>query len=264
MDRVRPAAVDGMFYPSSAGELAAMLDALLDEVPPVAESAPPVALIAPHAGYAYSGAVAATAYARLRPWRAVITRVVVVGPAHRVPVRGLALSSATGFRTPLGIVPVDQDTNTVLLEHEGVYVDDHAHAPEHSIEVHLPFLQRVLADGWRLVPVIAGSAAATMVADALEPIWDAPGTLVVISTDLSHYLDDTTARRLDRSTAAAIMARAWEAIGSEGACGIVPVRGALELARRHDEHIDLLDLRTSADTAGSRDRVVGYGSFLVR
>ncbi len=265
MRRVRPAAVAGMFYPGSAHELERMVDRLLDTATtaPSGER-PPVALIAPHAGYIYSGPTAATAYVRLRPWREVVRRVVAVGPAHHVPVRGLALSSADGFATPLGIVPIDRDTCELLAERTWVTVDDQAHAPEHSVEVQVPFLQRVLAPGWTFVPIVAGAASAAAVADALEPVWGVPGTLVVISSDLSHYLDLATARQRDRTTADAIQRAAWEELRSDQACGFVPVRGALELARRHGQRVELLDLRTSGDTAGPRDRVVGYGSFEIR
>ncbi len=282
MNTVRRPAVSGLFYPGDPAELAATIDDMLRAVPATDETAPPLALIAPHAGYLYSGPVAATAYARLRGWADAVTRVVVVGPAHRVPVSGLALSSATGFATPLGVIPLDGCAATTLLERPGVYIDDRAHAPEHSIEVHLPFLQRVLGEGWTLVPVIAGAGAGpagagptgpagapgpettALLADALDTLWGTAGTLFVISTDLSHYHDALTARRLDRATAHTIVAGEWERLDSDDACGAVPVRCALELARRHDAHVKLLDLRTSGDTAGPPDRVVGYGSFVVR
>jgi AmmeMemoRadiSam system protein B len=265
MSTVRRAAVDGLFYPSDHDALAGLVDHLLAGVAATPTAAtPPVALIAPHAGYVYSGPVAATAYAGLAPWRDEIRRVVVVGPAHRVAVRGLALSSADAFATPLGTVDLDHAACMTLLDHPCVRVDDAAHAPEHSIEVQIPFLQRVLGDGWLLVPVLAGSAPAGVVADALAPLWGTAGTLVVVSTDLSHYYDLATARQLDQATAATIVAAAWEQLGVDDACGAVPVRGALELVRRRGQHVDLLDLRTSADTAGPPDRVVGYGSFVVR
>jgi AmmeMemoRadiSam system protein B len=188
----------------------------------------------------------------------------VAGPAHRVPVRGLALSSADGFATPLGVVPVDRAANLMLLDRPGVYLDDRAHAQEHSIEVHVPFLQRSLGDGWSLVPIVAGNASAAMVAEALDQLWGEPGTLIVISSDLSHYHDASTARQLDADTATAIVAAEWETLDGDDACGVVPLCGALVLARDHGEHIELLDLRNSGDTAGPSDRVVGYGSFLVR
>ncbi len=261
---VRLPAVAGTFYPADPDELARTVDALLAEVPDHTEERRPVALIVPHAGYVYSGPVAAAAYARLRPWRDAIGRVVVVGPAHRVPVRGLALSSADAFATPLGPVHVDHEGVASMLTRPGTAIHDDAHAPEHSVEVHLPFLQRVLGDGWSLLPVVAGFASAATVADALADVWAAPGTLVVISTDLSHYHDQETATRLDRATAASIVAAAWERLDGARACGAVPLSGALDLVRRRHERIELLRLQTSADTIGPPDRVVGYGSFVVR
>ena len=263
MTTIRHAAVAGSFYPARPDELRALVDRLLDAAPHECDDTPPVALIAPHAGYVYSGPVAATAYARLLPWRHSITRVVVIGPAHRVPVHGLALSSAEAFATPLGLVHVDHLANGLLARQPGVHVDDRAHEQEHSVEVHLPFLQRVLGSNWSLVPVVAGAASVTEVADALDTVWAADGTLVVISSDLSHFHDAHTARRLDAATAADIVAGRWEHLAGEQACGAVPVRGALELARRHDETVRLLDLRNSGDTAGPDSRVVGYGSFVV-
>jgi AmmeMemoRadiSam system protein B len=268
---VRPTAVAGFFYPDQPERLAAMVDSMLDAAGQP-DGAPtdtpddelPVALIAPHAGYVYSGPVAASAYARLRRWRADVRRVVVIGPPHRVPVHGLALSSADEWETPLGRIPVDTAACEQLLAKPGVRVDDHAHAAEHSLEVHLPFLQRVLDPGWTLVPVIAGGPAATALADALEPVWAAPNTVVVVSTDLSHYHPQWVARPLDRATAELIVDRQWERLDGDRACGASGVRAALELARRHHEHVELVDLRDSGDTAGPLDRVVGYGSFLVR
>jgi AmmeMemoRadiSam system protein B len=269
MTRIRRAAVAGYFYPDDLVELAAMIDAMLAAVHPLPEKeaqddAPPVALIAPHAGYVYSGPVAATAYARLAPWRDVIHRVVVVGPPHHVPVAGLALSSADWFATPLGVIPADTAARDLLAAQQGVYIDDRAHAEEHSVEVHLPFLQRVLGDEWSLVAGLAGDASATAIADALAPLWGAPNTLVVISTDLSHYHRQETARRLDAATADAIRAARWEGLQGGDACGAIGVCGALELVRRNEEHVELLDLRNSGDTAGTSDRVVGYGSFAIR
>lgn len=266
MSGVRPAAVAGLFYPGDRADLAATVDDLLADARAAAAAAdmPPTALIAPHAGYIYSGPTVAYAYVRLEPWRETIRRVVVVGPAHRVPVRGLALSSASAFATPLGEVALDQETTALLAAGGSAAVNDRAHAEEHSVEVHLPFLQRVLAPGWALIPVVAGSATAAEVANALEPVWGAPGTLVVISSDLSHYLDLARARQIDAVTAEVIQRRAWEELSADQACGAVPVRGVLELARRHGNEVRLLDLRTSGDTAGDPYRVVGYGSFEIR
>ncbi len=263
--RIRPAAVAGMFYPGDPDVLTRLVDDLLSAVEDEGHGvAMPVALIVPHAGYVYSGPVAATAYATIAPWRDRFERVVVVGPPHRSPVHGLGVSSAEGFETPLGVVPVDLAGRHALLANPLVAFDDRAHRSEHSIEVHLPFLQRVLGDGWSLIPILAGDAGADAVADALDGLWGAPGTLVVVSTDLSHYHHQRTAQRLDQRTATAIVARRWEDLGVEDACGAVPVRGALELARRHGNDVQLVDLRTSADTSGPVDRVVGYGSFVVR
>lgn len=264
MNAVRRSAVAGSFYPDDPLELAQMIDGFLQAVPPSSEAAPPVALVVPHAGYVYSGPVAAAAYARLVPWRAWIRRVMVVGPAHRLPVRGLALSSASGFATPLGVVPVDTDAVAALLSRPSVYIDDLAHGPEHCIEVHLPFLQRALGSDWSLVPALAADIAAESLADVLSLVWGAPDTLVIVSTDLSHYHPIDVARTLDQRTAAAIVTRSWEEIGREHACGAVPLRAALELARRGRHHVEALDVRTSGDTAGTPDRVVGYGSFVVR
>ncbi len=268
MSHVRPPAVAGMFYPRDPAELAATVDALIAAVDRGVEAdtrpGGPVALVVPHAGYRYSGRTAAVAYARLRPWAEEVRHVVVVGPAHRVALRGLGLSSADGFATPLGVVPVDRATCDALLARRGVAYNDHTHQLEHSVEVQLPFLQRVLGDTWSLVPVVAGTIDASQVADALADLWGAPQTLFVISTDLSHYHDLATTRRLDRATAATIVAASWETLGSDDACGAVPVRGALELARRNGEHVRLLELSTSADGGGPTDHVVGYGSFVVR
>lgn len=264
MTRVRHPAVAGTFYPADPRALRVMVDRFLDAAPAVDEATPPVAVIAPHAGYVYSGPTAGRAYARLRPWVGQIDRVVVVGPAHRVPVHGLGLSTAEAFDTPLGRIRVDRNACDALAFHAGVTWSDDTHRYEHSLEVQLPFLQRTLGDEWLLVPVVAGGGTAPLIADAFEHLWGAPRTLFVVSTDLSHYHDVTTARRLDRATAATIVAGSWEELDDLDACGAIPVRAALELARRHDEHVELVQLSTSADTIGPDDRVVGYGSFVVR
>lgn len=269
MTTVRPAAVAGFFYPDDPDQLMTMVDSMLAlaQAPadaPANDDELPVALIVPHAGYVYSGPVAASAYVHLRRWRDDVRRVMVIGPPHRVPVHGLALSGADEWVTPLGRIPVDRPACEQLLNTPGVCVDDHAHAAEHSIEVHLPFLQRVLDPGWTLVPVLAGGPAAGSLADALESVWAAPGTVAVVSTDLSHYHPQWQARSLDRATAELIVNREWEHLDGDRACGASGVRAALELARRHHEHVELVDLRDSGDTSGPMDRVVGYGSFLVR
>jgi AmmeMemoRadiSam system protein B len=258
--------VAGFFYPAEARRLAAEVDGYIAaglhtgdgrvEASPV-----PKVLIAPHAGYRYSGPVAGAGYARLDPARASITRVVLVGPAHHLRVEGLAVSGAGYFATPLGLVPVDASLRDLALGCPGVVLDDAAHAPEHSLEVHLPFLQRSL-DSFSLLPLVAGRATPRQVADVLEAVWGGSETLIVVSTDLSHYHDYSTAQGLDRRTADAIVHCAVEAIGPYDACGAVPVRGVLEAARRQHLHVELVDLRTSGDTAGPKDRVVGYGAFI--
>jgi hypothetical protein len=257
--RARPPAVSGTFYPSDATALAAQVDKFVAARP--YDATPPKAIVVPHAGYVYSGPIAGTGYAAIEPLAGVIERVVVLGPAHRVPVDGLAVSSADAFVTPLGAVPIDSDAREIALACPGVSVDDMAHAPEHSIEVHLPFLQRVLGPGFRVLPVVVGRAEADIVAAFLDALWGGPETLFVVSTDLSHYEDQRSARRHDERTAAAILNGAIEAIGAYDACGAAPLRGLLRAAAKHELDVTLLDLRNSGDTAGPLDRVVGYGAF---
>jgi hypothetical protein len=258
--RLRQPAVAGTFYPDDPTTLADQIDALLDAAP-AATTAPPKALVLPHAGYMYSGPIAATGYATLRGLREPVRRVVLLGPAHRVPVRGLATSSADAWVTPLGEVPIDVDARAAACEVPGVTVDDAAHAPEHSLEVHLPFLQRVLGDGFTLVPFVVGRAEPDGVAALLDRLWGGPETLIVASSDLSHYLDHATASVRDRHTASVIVdGRAGE-LAPEDACGAYPVRGLLVAGARHGLRPVLLDLRNSGDTTGPHDRVVGYGAF---
>lgn len=264
-DHVRPAAVAGLFYPSSPAELRAVVDRLLAAVHRPTGPSPgqvPLAIVVPHAGYVYSGPIAAAAYAALVPVAAQVERAVLIGPAHRVPVTGLVLSSADAFATPLGLVAVDRDLRAELAGHEAVHVDDRAHAAEHSLEVQLPFLQRAVGDV-PIVALVAGRASAGTVADVLRPVWGRPGTVVVVSTDLSHYLDDATARRVDAATAHAVVAADPDGISADGACGAVPLRGVLTLARASGATVRQLAVGTSADTAGDPERVVGYGAFVV-
>ena len=259
----RPPAVAGLFYPADPGELRAMVEAYLAEAAArLPEDTPvPKAVIAPHAGYIYSGPVAATAYAALAPARGRIRRVVLLGPSHRVPFRGIAAPGAAWFETPFGRVPVDREAIAEILELPQVQVLDAAHAQEHSLEVHLPFLQAVLGD-FVLVALVVGDATPQEVAEVIERLWDGPETLIVVSSDLSHYLDYDTARRIDAVTARAIENLQPEAIGYEQACGRIPVNGLLWAARRHGLHAHTMDLRNSGDTAGPRDQVVGYGAWL--
>jgi AmmeMemoRadiSam system protein B len=255
--RRRPPAVAGTFYPADPDVLAARVDGL---VPGDSTGRTPKALIVPHAGYDYSGPVAGLGYATLGAAREQIDRVVLLGPAHRVRVRGLATTSADEWVTPLGAVSIDDEARDAVLALSDVGVDDRAHAAEHSLEVHLPFLQRTVGR-FSLLPLVVGHADAETVASVLDAVWGGPETLIVVSTDLSHYEDHATASVLDRRTADAIAAGRPEAIRPEDACGAYPVRGLLVAARQRRLQIRLLDLRNSGDTAGPRDRVVGYGAF---
>jgi len=264
MPSVREAAVAGQFYPGNTAELDAQVRRYLAVAErSLGENSSPVpkAIIAPHAGYIYSGPIAASAYARLKSAHAVITRVVLLGPCHRVPVRGLALSGADYFRTPLGDVPVDKDAAAAILDLPQVEVFDAAHALEHSLEVHLPFLQVVL-DDFAVVPLVVGDANPQQVAQVLDALWGGPETVIVVSSDLSHYLDYDAARRIDATTCRAIETLNPAAISRDGACGRYPVGGLLETAKRRGLQVTTLDLRNSGDTAGSKDHVVGYGSWM--
>ncbi|MDT8384973.1 MAG: AmmeMemoRadiSam system protein B [Gammaproteobacteria bacterium] len=259
---IRPPAVAGMFYPADRQQLHDDVTDYLASAVATRPNAPvPKAIIAPHAGYVYSGPVAASAYARLLPARDRIHRVILLGPSHRVPFRGLASSSADAFTTPLGQIRLDRAAIDSLADLPQVQRLDAAHAQEHSLEVHLPFLQEVL-DDFQLVPLVVGDASPAEVAAVLERLWGGPETLIVISSDLSHYHDYTTARRLDRHTSNAIEGLRAEAVHSEDACGCVPVAGLLYLAREHGLQASTIDLRNSGDTAGPRDRVVGYGAYV--
>ncbi len=257
---IRPPAVAGLFYPAAAPELAQVVNALLATAAPDARGKPvPKAIIAPHAGYIYSGAIAASVYARLAPARDTLRRVVLLGPVHRVPVRGLALPGATVLTTPLGDIAVDTDAVAMLSALPQVTVSAAAHALEHSLEVHLPFLQRVLKT-FSLVPLAVGDASAGEVADVLDRVWGGAETLIVVSSDLSHYLGYADAQAVDRATAQAILDLRVD-ISHEQACGGTPVNGLTLAARRRSLTPELLDLRNSGDTAGDRNRVVGYGAF---
>ena len=257
---VRRPAVAGAFYPADRATLSRDLSEMLEQTgEDVPAPAFPKIVIVPHAGYIYSGPVAASAYDRLRPARGIATRVVLLGPAHRVPVRGLALPGAAAFDTPLGRIPVDAVAAASIREFSQVVESAQAHAQEHSLEVQLPFLQRVLGD-FTLLPLVVGEATAEEVAQVLERLWGGQETIIVISSDLSHYLPYEDARHIDSGTARAIVG--FDAgISHEQACGATPIAGALLVARRHGLTPRLLDLRNSGDTAGGKGQVVGYASF---
>ena len=254
--RTRSAAAAGAFYPADAGELRRAVDGLLAAAPARAgaEAGAPAAVVAPHAGYVYSGATAAAALALL-PRRA---RVALLGPSHVVPLDGCAVSGADGWETPLGVVPVAPDLRDAAVA-AGAVVDDRPHARDHALEVELPFLQRVCVEGLEILPVAVGRSSAGEAAALVAALADA--ATVVVSTDLSHYLDDASARRVDRATAEAVLARDAGAIGLEDACGVFALRGLVEHARRAGWQARLLDLRTSADATGDGRSVVGYGAF---
>ena len=261
MQLTRQPAVAGTFYPGAPAALQEVVDRFLQEADETRPATPvPKAIVAPHAGYVYSGPIAASAYAALRAGRGVIRRVILLGPSHRVPVRGLATTRADVFLTPLGSVPIDRAGRDLALSLPQVHASDEAHAYEHSLEVHLPFLQRVLGT-FSLVPFSVGDASAEEVAAVLEALWGGPETLIVVSSDLSHYYDYETARRLDAATTRAIEALDPAGLDRESACGRVPVRGLLLCARHHGLEVRTLDVRNSGDTAGPRDRVVGYGAW---
>lgn len=256
----RDPAVAGMFYPGNRSELARSLAEMLGTAASSAPERPvPKAIIAPHAGYIYSGPIAASVYTLLAPARKTIRRVVLLGPTHRVAVRGLALPGVAAFATPLGVVPIDAEAVAALRALPQVGVSDRAHALEHSLEVHVPFLQTVL-ERFTLVPLAVGHADAAAVAEVIDLLWGGPETLIVVSSDLSHYLPYADAQAVDRATAKAILGLALD-ISHEQACGATPVTGLAYSARARGLKPELIDLRNSGDTAGDRQRVVGYGAF---
>jgi len=263
MNSTRLPAVAGTFYPGQAAELAREVASMLAEVKPKEkENFPaPKAIIAPHAGYIYSGAIAASVYARLKPLhgRSPIRRVVLLGPVHRVPVRGLALPGAESFTTPLGVIPIDKAAIQAISHLPQVVESAPAHALEHSLEVHLPFLQTVL-DDFTLLPLAVGDASPEQVAEVLELLWGGDETLIVVSSDLSHYLPYAAARTTDAQTVQAILDRRTD-LNHQQACGATPLNGLLLAAQRHGLTPKLLDLRNSGDTAGDKSRVVGYAAF---
>ena len=252
--------MSGSFYPGERAALTRLVDALLSEASARAGDGPlPKALVVPHAGYLYSGPVAAHAYARLRKHGETVERVVLLGPAHRVAVRGLALPAARRFATPLGTVDVDLEAAAASMRLPQVGASAAAHAREHSIEVQLPFLQRTLKS-FRVLPFAVGDATPPEVAEVIELLWGGAETLFVISTDLSHYLPYDLASATDRRTVAAILALDGVPIGDSEACGSTPLRGLMQAARAHGLSPQLLDLRNSGDTAGDRREVVGYAA----
>jgi MEMO1 family protein len=260
MGAVRPPAVAGSFYLADAGRLRAAIEGYLAAANGSRAAATPKAVVAPHAGYVYSGPVAGHAFGALGEESSRIRRVVVIGPAHFVPIRGLALPRAAAFRTPLGDVPLDGDATEAIRDLPQVQVADAPHRPEHALEVELPFLQTVVGD-FGLVPLLVGDARPEEVAQVLDRLWDGPETLLVISSDLSHYEPYERARAHDAATAAAIERLELADLGPRDACGWLRVAGLLIEAARRGMRAERLDLRNSGDTAGPSDRVVGYGAW---
>ena len=262
MSGIRRAAVAGSFYPGEAAALASEVASYLRGAAVSPPPPTPKAIIAPHAGYIYSGAIAASAYARLQAAAGRITRVVLAGPAHRVYVTGAAVPAALSFASPLGPVAIDQAAIESLRALPFVETSDAAHAREHSLEVHLPFLQAVLGT-FTLVPIVVGDARPEEMARLFEIVWGGDETLVVVSSDLSHYMPYDAACVRDRHTAESILALDAR-LDPDEACGAAPINGLLSVARQRAMAVELVDLRNSGDTAGDRDRVVGYGAFAFR
>jgi MEMO1 family protein len=261
--RVRPPAVAGRFYPADPEELRDLVDRLLGEVRGRPQPGPLAAVVAPHAGYRYSGAVAAAAYAQVAGASAAVPRVVLLGPAHSWPLEGMAVPSVDAFATPLGAVRVDDDARTAVGALPGVTVDDRPHDGEHSLETQLPFLQRVLGSEVVVLPVLVGRTQPESVAAVLSALPADDGTLAVVSTDLSHHLDEHSAHARDRRTADAVLARDAGALRPDDACGSHALRGLLHHAAQRCLSVELLRLATSADSGAGRARVVGYGAFLL-
>ncbi len=260
MPAVRPAAVAGMLYPADRSGLLAQLDHCLTSRPYQQSGNTPKLLIVPHAAYADSGPIAGRAYARLLARSAPIRRVVLIGPAHRAGVRGLAVPTVDAFDTPLGRVPIDETARAALADLVQVVRDDRAHAREHSLEVQLPFLQAVLGNTFKLLPLAVGEVGSEQVAEVLERLWGGDETLFVVSTDLSHHLPYAGACCTDRMTAARMLDLATDFDPFE-ACGARALNGAMIAARRHGMRAELIDLRNSGDTSGDRRRVVGYAAL---
>jgi len=259
MVHIRRPCVAGHFYPGDEKELQSTVDNLITSAEELDLPAPK-AIISPHAGYIYSGPIAATIYKTLIPHKDSIKKVVLIGPAHRVAFKGIAVTNMDKFATPLGDIAIDSELVKQSLTLDNVNTNDHAYDMEHSLEVQLPFLQTVLHD-FTLMPCVAGFAHPQDIAQLIELLWGGPETLIVISSDLSHYHDYTTAQKLDQSATEAIVSLEPDQISDDQACGRLPVKGLLIAAKKLGLNAKVLDLRNSGDTAGDKDRVVGYGAY---
>jgi AmmeMemoRadiSam system protein B len=260
MNQIRQPAVAGMFYPADKQSLLDDIHNYLDQVSP-GQGSIPKALVVPHAGYMYSGPIAASAYKQLIPVKDKIKRVVLLGPSHRVAFHGLAAPQADFFKTPLGNIPIDHSTIEQVADLPQVILSDQAHLQEHSLEVQLPFLQDILTE-FSLVPLVVGDADKHEVAEVIEKLWGDEHTLIVISTDLSHYHSYNEAKQMDQATSDAIINLKADQIGFEDACGRNGLKGMITVAEEKHLAADLLDLRNSGDTAGDKARVVGYGAYV--
>ncbi len=254
----RTPAVAGIFYPDNTHELSTMIDQFLQ----AAKNTGPVpkAIIVPHAGYIYSGPIAASAYTLIKPACNRIKRVVLLGPSHKVPLLGLAATKMQEFSTPFGEIPIDRKAIESILKFPQVSLMEQAHANEHSLEVQLPFLQKIL-NQFSIVPLVVGKATSEQVGEILEALWGNAETLIVISSDLSHYYNYKSSKKLDELTTQAIETLSPEKIDYEQACGRIPINGLLHVAKIRKMHVETVDLRNSGDTAGSKNQVVGYGAY---
>lgn len=261
MTQTRQPAVAGLFYPADKQSLENDIHEYLEQsTTGVIEN--PKVIIVPHAGYVYSGPIAASAYKQIIPFKDKIKRVVLLGPSHRVAFDGLAVPEYEFFCTPLGNIAIDQGGIKELLVFPQVIVSDQAHRDEHSLEVQLPFLQEIL-DDFTLIPIVVGDAERDEVAEVINKLWGDDHTLIVISTDLSHYHEYNEAKQLDRATSDAIVNLKPELISYEDACGRNGLKGIMTVAEKRHLTVEILDLRNSGDTAGDKGRVVGYGAYVI-
>ncbi len=260
MSQIRQPAVAGLFYPGDKQSLKEDVDQYLEQAN-YGRDIVPKAIVVPHAGYVYSGPIAASAYKQIIPFKEKIKRVVLLGPSHRVAFTGLAVPESDVFNTPLGNIPIDQEGIQLLANLPQVIVSDQAHREEHSLEVQLPFLQEILGK-FSLIPIVVGDAERHEVAEVIKRLWGDEHTLIVISTDLSHYHEYNEAKQLDRATSDAIENLKPDLIGYDDACGRNGLIGMITVAEEKNLSVDILDLRNSGDTAGDKNRVVGYGAYV--
>lgn len=258
---VRMPAVAGSFYPGYAEELNKAVELYLNDADANLAQTKPLAMIVPHAGYIYSGPIAASGYKQLIPYASEIERVVLMGPSHRVPFMGIATPTDDYFETPLGDIPIDFESISLLKNLSFVQELQAAHQQEHSLEVQLPFLQKIIPN-FKLIPLVIGQANDQQVSDVIEQLWHVPNTLFVMSSDLSHYLNYESAQLSDKATCDAIEALQPQVIDYDQACGRAAIAGMLLTAKHHELQVKTLDLRNSGDTAGTKDRVVGYGCWV--